>query len=692
MAKNHPPDVFAIIRYAILWLFFVQSALMLVEAIYILDLMNTRLDEKAAGILFFFSPVLLLFFRRGFPSWLSWAAALALFASRGLAPSLDTDGRLLAAGIATGAALVLLAVWLREPRPAEDQPAGGGRAGHFAAQGFALALAVSVLLRALNYSIDLSLEPGGAWIGWLLGLIWLGTIFMRPRGDDSPTGDESSLPAPAQGSSGGAVRSALGIFAILALGYLAFFSPGVIARWTEGNYILIAGSVSLLALVWLWLSLIQPDFLSKLSPALLAGWNLLFAAALSGLILSHSVAYPASPESPAVVVGAPTGLQEALLVAMLVLSPVIYFDLTAFTAAYQRAQPSPRRAAGGFLLGAFFLVLLIFMHIFSNVWGYVEPVSPFFRGKFWLPYLLPALLATILAPWAHQRVRGWLPVRAQFASLGNDAEATTAPVSRLLSGLLLGGLFAATLLTAWLSERRLPPPAGEVQALKVMTYNIQQANDADAQRAHLRQLELIRQVNPDVLALQESDSARISLGNNDYVRYYAGKLGDASELGYYSYYGPKTVSGTFGTALLSRYPLENPRSVFTYSDQDEIGTTVAEIQVGERRFTIYNVHPDGSEPAMRVFAEELLRSTASQENVIALGDFNLRPYEEAYQLIDAVLINAWTAVYPDGGSMPEERRIDHIFFSPGLEVRDPVYLLPPESATDHPAHWAEIVW
>jgi len=680
MAKNHPPDVFAIIRYAILWLFFVQSALMLVEAIYILDLMNTRLDEKAAGILFFFSPVLLLFFRRGFPGWLSWAAALALLVSRGIAPSLDTDGRLLAAGIATGAALVLLAVWLREPRPAEDQPAGGGRAGHFAAQGFALALAVSVLLRALNYSIDLSLEPGGAWIGWLLGLIWLGTIFMRPRGDDSPAGDESSLPAPAQ-VSGGAVRGLLGIFAILALGYLAFFSPGVIARWTEGNYTLIAGSVSLLALVWLWLSLIQPGFLSKLSPALLAGWNLLFAVALSGLILSHSVAYPASPESPAVVVGAPTGLQGALLVAMLLLSPVIYFDLAAFTAAYQRAQPSPRRAAGGFLLGAFFLVLLIFMHIFSNVWGYVEPVSPFFRGKFWLPHLLPALLAVVLAPWAQHRL-SMLPRRP----------AADAVLPRLPSALLLGGLFAATLASAWLSERSLPPPVGNAGSLKVMTYNIQQANDEDAQRAHLRQLELIRQVNPDILALQESDSARISLGNNDYVRYYAGKLGDASELGYYSYYGPKTASGTFGTALLSRYPLENTHTIFTFSDQDEIGTTVAEIQVGERRFTIYNVHPDGSDTAMRVFAEELLRRVAGQENVIALGDFNLRPYEDAYQLIDSVLVNAWTATYPDGGSMPEERRIDHIFLSPGLEVRDPVYLLPPESATDHPAHWAEVGW
>jgi endonuclease/exonuclease/phosphatase family metal-dependent hydrolase len=42
--------------------------------------------------------------------------------------------------------------------------------------------------------------------------------------------------------------------------------------------------------------------------------------------------------------------------------------------------------------------------------------------------------------------------------------------------------------------------------------------------------------------------------------------------------------------------------------------------------------------------------------------------------------------------MSGDKRIDHIFVSPHLEVRDPVYLLAPESATDHPVHWAEVTW
>jgi endonuclease/exonuclease/phosphatase family metal-dependent hydrolase len=228
-------------------------------------------------------------------------------------------------------------------------------------------------------------------------------------------------------------------------------------------------------------------------------------------------------------------------------------------------------------------------------------------------------------------------------------------------------------------------------SLVVMTYNIQQATDEFGVKSYDRQLDLIRQVAPDILAFQECDSARISLNNNDYVRYYASKMG------YYTYYGPTTISGTYGTAILSKFPLMNPRSVFSYSNQDEIGTAEVEVELGGKRLTVYNVHPDGSDTAMLAFAETLLARSSGKSDVIALGDYNLRENEVAYQMIDEVFTNAWMEVYPtgisdDGVDMSGTKRIDHIFISPHLEVRAPVYLLAPESATDHPAHWAEVYW
>ncbi len=168
-------------------------------------------------------------------------------------------------------------------------------------------------------------------------------------------------------------------------------------------------------------------------------------------------------------------------------------------------------------------------------------------------------------------------------------------------------------------------------------------------------------------------------------------------MGYYTYYGPTPITGTYGTAILSRYPLQNPQTIFTFSDQDEIGTAVAEIEIDGQLFTIYNVHPDGSDTAMLVWAESLLERSKDKFNLIALGDYNLRDDEEAYQLIARVYPNAWESAYPskisaDGTDMSGENRIDHIFYSQSLTVRNPVYILPPQSATDHPVHWAELIW
>ena len=92
-----------------------------------------------------------------------------------------------------------------------------------------------------------------------------------------------------------------------------------------------------------------------------------------------------------------------------------------------------------------------------------------------------------------------------------------------------------------------------------------------------------------------------------------------------------------------------------------------------------------------------MKRSEDKPYVIALGDYNLRDHEQAYQLINSVFTNAWTSVYPskistDGVDMSGDNRIDHIFVSHSLGIRAPTYLLPPESATDHPAHWAEIFW
>ena len=137
--------------------------------------------------------------------------------------------------------------------------------------------------------------------------------------------------------------------------------------------------------------------------------------------------------------------------------------------------------------------------------------------------------------------------------------------------------------------------------------------------------------------------------------------------------------------------------MFSYSDQDEVGTTVAEIEVGGRLFTIYNVHPDGSETAMLTFAQTLLAQSKDQPNCDCAGGLQLARLRRSLPADRQRIHQRLDQRLPDRdqpgwcGHVWREPHRPHILLA-NLQVRNPVYVLPPESATDHPVHWAEIFW
>ena len=643
---------------AILFLFFIQSGGTLVESVYILDLMHTSLDAKALGVLAFFAAILLVPFGRRLPSWISWVLLSALVISRGLTPYLPTLGRLYSSFVAVSASLLLFPlIFTSHARGEPERPEINSV--HSSA-GLALGIGLSVLLRAVGFGMDYSLTPEGGWAACVLGAL----LILLMTGVDLQREKSSSSRAR------GVTLPIIGVFLVLALAWFAFSAPSVISRWTEGSYLLVVGLVSVLSLGWVAFALRGEKALDRLPRAGLVAWNLLFAVSLAGTIIAHRVTFPATTGAAAAVVTAPIWPQQIPLFLMLLLFPVLFVDMRLFVGRIAEADPSPRAFVPGLLLGSLALVALVFMSIFTNVWGYIGPISTPFRNQFWLPFGLAAAGATVLA------------LMKPAARAGTDASPNglTGPVFAVCA-VLLGAAFAVTGLAAYSADRPLRS-AADKDALLVMTYNIQAGNDGAAERSYERQLAVMRRVSPDIIALQESDTARLGINNDDSVRYFAAKLG------YYSWYGPTTVTGSFGTAILSRYPLRNTRTAFSYSDTDENGTAEAEIQVAGRTFTIHDVHPDGSLNAKMAFARTLLERSASQTGTIALGDFNLRETEEPYALLSAALTEAWANA--GGKAMPD--RIDHIFVSRDLKVRNPAYLFPPDSATDHPVHWAEITW
>jgi endonuclease/exonuclease/phosphatase family metal-dependent hydrolase len=308
---------------------------------------------------------------------------------------------------------------------------------------------------------------------------------------------------------------------------------------------------------------------------------------------------------------------------------------------------------------------MVLAHVFTTVYDYIPVVGPFFRDKFWLVYLVAGAVVSLPLLLARQReiqsTRRYTP--AFFA---------------LLLVISLVALLGAFLVSAQ-PEEVVQPGDG----LRVMTYNIQQGYSAAGVKNYDGQLDLIRQFDPQVLGLQESDTNRIANSNDDMVRYFADQL----EL--YSYYGPEVVQGTFGIALLSKYPLLNQQTFYMYSQGEQTATIRAQIEVDGVQYNLFVTHLGNGGPMVQ--QEAILAEAAGLDNVILMGDFNFRPDTEQYQHTVALLDDAWLSFWPggdDGSGIDPEKRIDHIFLSPYLEVLDARFNTQPES--DHPALTAVI--
>jgi len=246
----------------------------------------------------------------------------------------------------------------------------------------------------------------------------------------------------------------------------------------------------------------------------------------------------------------------------------------------------------------------------------------------------------------------------------------------VFGALILIGL--GTLIGAWVTAAKPIAPTTSPDILKVMTYNIQQGYDAQGQRNYAGQLALIQQLEPDVIGLQESDTSRIANGNSDVVRYFA------DHLGMYSYYGPKTVQGTFGVALLSRYPIENPRLFYMYSEGEQTATIVAEITAGGKTYHVMVTHLGNDGPLPQLL--DVLSEVDRQSATILLGDFNLTPTTAQYHEVATILDDAWVRVgspKPIGAEWDANQRIDYVFVTSPVGVVAAQYVLAPTS--DHPA-------
>jgi endonuclease/exonuclease/phosphatase family metal-dependent hydrolase len=658
-ANNSKEEWRQTILYSLLFLIFFQLIADFVEAIYAFGLLGTGIPNEIASVLFFFSPVLLLILGdRLAASGILLTGELMLI-SRVAEPLLDTRGKMLVSGLGVGCFLLLLPMLLwrfsRQGRSNSAPQLGFGLLG---------AIAISALLRAWGSGSDLSSQGWTQIIGWLLAIIAAYLLWRAVRGRN-PTNNLDT-----EGGPTGFLRLSglcLGIMATLVLLYFAFTSPNVIARWTGAGYISILVLLGLGMVLFSAILILKPAWLETPNKGFILVWNMLFIISLTLTILAHQIKFPTTPEGYPLYEPPSPFWAGIVLYSMLLLSPIVLLDFMLFTREIIQSRSGSRPLGGGFLISGFFLLQIVFAQVFTTVYDYIPMIGPFFRDKFWFVYLIAGVVMS-------------LPVL--FITTASVQEKNT---KKPAPTIILAIIYLTAIAGALVVAARPAMLIEETQVLRVLTYNIQQGYSEAGTKNFDGQLDLILSQNPDIIGLQESDTNRIAGGNSDVVRYFADRLET------YSYYGPKTVTGTFGIALLSRYPIENPRTFYMYSEGEQTATIVAQIRVGGKAFNIFVTHLGNGGPIVQ--QEAILEEIDGLDNIIAMGDFNFDPSSEQYRLTTATLDDAWLLKWSLGGDdqgLNPSKRIDHVFVSPGTNVSQAHFLTQPES--DHPALVVDITW
>ncbi len=701
MRSNRTARIGQTILFAILLLFFLQVLTDFIQSIYAFGLLVTAFTIQLAAVLLLFTPLILLLLREA-PTrpWIVGTACLAML-GRLLEPILDPGGRLVACGISVGAFMLLFPMLLASAAP-------GSIAGWRLGAGLLMGTLSAIFLRTVNSSLDLSEYGIYQFVAWALAvlagrLIWDWQLSIEPlnreeRQATARTSAESStalshearreeslralheslqstsredMVAPVRehgrpGSSGRVTGLCIGIASVILMLYFGLASPAVIARWTGYSFlaILCVLVVALAAFAMLFGSSRAAGMFNR---RLVLVWNGLFVLMLVLTILPHEVSFPRSPDAYPLDVSAPSPLAMVPLFVMLLLSPVLFADFMLYARQLSADGPSIRQLGAGFALAALFVLVMVFLHVFTTIYDYAAPVGPLFRDRFWLVYLIAGL--TLALP--------MLLIRDETFRLGTpDPALRPLPAATAVLALLS---IAAAVLTA-------PRPSanpGPVSGLRVMTYNIQQGFDKVGDADLPGQLAAIKHVRPDLLGLEESDTARIANGNVDAVRFFADKLD------MYSYYGPTTTTGTFGIALLSRYPIQKPRTFFMYSSGEQTAAIEAEITVNGKTYYVFVTHLGNGGPMIQL--KQVLQRIVDLPDVILMGDFNFDPSTPQYALAAASFADAWKLRWPSGYQYSgpgsgSEQRIDLIWVRRGTQVLDAQYV--PDPSSDHPYLYA----
>ncbi|MHA1522403.1 MAG: endonuclease/exonuclease/phosphatase family protein [Promethearchaeota archaeon] len=697
MNSNLPLLIFS----GLMFLIFLQLFSDFVESVYIFALMTLSLNINVLSVLFLLSSIFILLMpRKSTKKTKKFVMGIAngiLILARLLEPMFDTKLRMMISGLGLGAFMVFLPLFLSFVSEKKDT-----NTGFTMGLGLTFAISTSILFRVLNSSIDISTYRGFQAIGWGLALLELYSLKLYlhrsnkasqlNKSVESEKGKESgnlSVPTPPKAKNF-PLLSIFGLFSILFIVYFGFTTPNILARWTEANYVVLTISMIVVFCGSGIALILKPKFYARLNKQILAIWNGLFAMALVGTILVNQVVFPDVVDTYPIAVAQPSFFHWIPLVILIISSPILVIDACKLLTNLIDSRMSLTKSALGFTFGGgLYTLLAIFALIFTSTWGFVPPVSFYLRDMFWFVFLIVALLVVISVIFLPKVLMGSIKAIKSSSSKPMSSIFSYEAETKRAALIILGVICIGTMAGGIIISPNPPAMPENVTSLKVLTYNLQQGVNDNATKNYDGQLELIRQIDADVIGLQESSKIA---GNSDVVRYFAEKLN------LYSYFGPRGVTGTTGVALLSKYPIINATTLYHFSldsDRKQTATIEAYLEVGDEIVIIYVTHTYGSMEAKTILVNDVLDRAEGKEKVLFIGDFNFREGSDGYGNVTSQLVDAWVDQWPtrvDDLGLNASRRIDHLFISPDLTIDECRYDDWIETQSDHPAGWVEVSW
>ncbi len=211
---------------------------------------------------------------------------------------------------------------------------------------------------------------------------------------------------------------------------------------------------------------------------------------------------------------------------------------------------------------------------------------------------------------------------------------------------------------------------------RIVTYNVHKCRGIDRKLSVARIVEVLREIDADIVALQEVLCIQGRDGESDQAHFIARELGFNFRMGE----NRKLLGGLYGNVVLSRLPLlDSHNHDISVSGREERGCLRVDVDLGLKNpLHVYNVHLGTSfverrNQARKLISEAILEDATVPGPRIMLGDFNewtrglaTRVLTEHFQCADIRQRMRRSGTYP--GVLPL-LHLDHIYFDETLKLQ-----------------------